>query len=119
MQKKQPYSTVKTTLFLLLGIIVLFVTASSFISMIVKYSASRRELSQKKEEFELLQNKKQEAIELYNSLETQEGRELYIREKYRVVKPGEELIILSDPTEETGDVLKKKTFWQKIKSMWQ
>lgn len=119
MQKKQTTSPIKTTLFLFAGIVVLFITASSFISMVGKYASSRRELMQKKQEYVALEEKKAESRALYNSFETQEGRELYIREKYRVVKPGEELIILSDRDGESLDITPKRTLWQKIKGIWQ
>lgn len=119
MQKKQTTSPIKTALFLFTGIVVLFITASSFISMVGKYTSSRRELVQKKQEYVALEEKKAESRALYNSFETQEGRELYIREKYRVVKPGEELIILSDREDESLDLPPKKTLWQKIKGIWQ
>jgi ubiquinone/menaquinone biosynthesis C-methylase UbiE len=119
MQKKQIYSPIKTILFLFFGIIVLFITASSFISMVGKYASSRRELVLKKQEYIKLEKKKAESLALYNSLETQEGRELYIREKYRVVKPGEELIILSERDEESLDTTQKRTLWQKIKRIWE
>jgi len=119
MQKKQPYSPIKTILFLFFGIVVLFVTASSFISMIGKYMHSRKDLQQKKEEFVALEQKKENSLSLYESLETVEGRELYIREKYRVVKPGEELIVLSDSPKIQDSLPEKKTLWQKIKNIWQ
>jgi cell division protein FtsB len=119
MQKKQSTSPIKTALFLFVGVVVLFITASSFISMVGKYTSSRRELNQKKQEYVELEEKKAESRALYNSFETQEGRELYIREKYRVVKPGEELIILSDSETNDSTVPQKRTLWQKIKGIWQ
>lgn len=118
MQKKQTTSIIKTALFLFIGIVVLFITASSFISMIGKYSSSRRVLMQKKQEYTELEIKKAQSLALYNSFETQEGRELYIREKYRVVKPGEELIILSELETDNSTLPQKRTLWQKIKDIW-
>lgn len=120
MQKKQTQpSVIKKIILLFVGIIVLFITTSSFISMVGKYRSSLKELDQKKREFSVLEEKKKDALSLYATLETEEGKELYIREKYRVVKPGEELIILSDSEQAPFLEKSRKTLWDRIKNLWQ
>ena len=49
-------------------------------------------------------------------LKTEEGIEEEVREKYGLVKPGEEVIVVvnSDETESLNSDLSKISFWQKI-----
>ena len=68
---------------------------------------------------ELLQLKEKET-QLRGKIEflsTDRGLEEEVRNRYRAVKPGEQLVIIIDDPQTTNqsDQVKNKTFWQKIK----
>lgn len=68
---------------------------------------------------ELLQLKEKEA-QLRGKIEflsTDRGLEEEVRNRYRAVKPGEQLVIIVDDPESTNqaDQVENKKFWQKVK----
>lgn len=49
------------------------------------------------------------------NLSTDEGMEAEVRERYRVVKPGEQLVIVVDNKDPNASPTTPPTFWQKVK----
>lgn len=65
-------------------------------------------------ELRKLQEKEQQVTQSIERLSTDTGIEDEIRERYRVTKPGEKLILVIDNTPKPADTVEPKTFWGKI-----
>ncbi len=113
MEKKQHEQshTVKHITFFIIGCVTLFIVGSSLVSMIGKYRYVQKETSRLEEELADLAHKKQQVLSISEEIQSEEGRERYAREKFRVVKPGESLIVLSDEEKTIETPSSKKSFW--------
>ena len=72
----------------------------------------RNESEQDLVELEQKQRKQKKKIE---GLSTEQGLEAEVRQRYRVVKPGEQLVIVVDNEDTSGNQATKPSFWQKLR----
>jgi cell division protein FtsB len=70
---------------------------------------SRNELTQ-------LQEKNADLEQKINILSTDYGLDQEIKAQYRVVRPGEEIVIIVDNDESVGEPEDTETFWDKLRS---
>lgn len=102
MQKKQLHERQKKTspkrvLAAAVALTVVFLLLASVISLAEKYIAIRKRLRDLKDEQAALVEK-QETLRATNEyIETNEGRERELRAKYNVIKPGEGVVIITEP----------------------
>jgi cell division protein FtsB len=75
---------------------------------VVNRNTSIRELKEVKE-------KQAELSANIENLSTERGLEAEVRNRYRVAKPGEQLVIVVDNKEGSEDVTKKPSFWEKLR----
>lgn len=114
--KHSSYST-KTVLLFVVAIFVFFMMLSSVVQLTKKYLSIRSHISElKKDEVELKQ-KKEDLINSNLSLETPEGKEKVFRDSYRLVKPGEGIVVITkdaqlDKEQESSSGIKR--FWDSI-----
>lgn len=69
---------------------------------------SRRELAG-------LEQKQIDLNQKIEGLSTDQGLEAEVRQRYRVVKPGEQLVIVVDNKDGAGNQTTKPSFWQKLR----
>ncbi len=106
---------------ILLLIVFCFVLLLSCIKLFKKYRHAVEVKNQYAREYEKLVHKQSELQESIDRLSSPSGIEYEVRERYRVVKPGEELILVIDnkqpilPTEQAGffnNLLNILIFWK-------
>jgi cell division protein FtsB len=108
------------------ALILLFLILIFFGYKIIDLIEKERETSHKKElildQIESLKNRENSLNSDISKLETEEGKEEIIREKYQVAKEGEKMVIIVD--EESGEglinegVKNSHGFWNWIKSIF-
>ncbi len=82
------------------ALVVLFILLFSVLSVAQKYIGIRRHIRELATEQQSLKEKQERLATMNTYLETPEGAEEVLREKYNVVKPGEGVIVVVDtPTE--------------------
>lgn len=93
---------------------------SSVIGLMGKYTAMRKHISALKEEQSSLKEKQDSVTKMNDYINTPEGKEYIFRDKYRVVKPGEQMIVITkEPEKDTESSSKTpplKRFWNSILS---
>jgi hypothetical protein len=102
-RRRQPQAVSgRRIIFFLISGIIFFILLSSVINLGHKYIAIRGKLSElKKEQLDI--ERKQLALDEQNQfLSTKEGQERLLREKYNLVKPGEGVIVVTEP--QSGDM---------------
>jgi len=72
---------------------------SSAINLMKKYFSMRSHIKALREDQAALKEKKAATSEMNEYIKSPEGREEIFREKYRLVKPGEGLIVITEPVE--------------------
>jgi cell division protein FtsB len=104
----------KTTLAILIIFIVL--AANAVWGVYKKQSLTKENLAQTAATFDGLQAREKMLSSEIEKLKTETGKEEEIREKYGLVKPGEEVIIVVNEGDDNLDQdLAQNNFWQKIK----
>lgn len=106
----------KVTLFFLIIFIILLL--NGIWKVYKKQSTSDNNLAKTSAIFNNLQTREKILSSEIERLKTENGTEEEIREKYGLVKPGEEVIIVVDNGENTDSNLTPSTvgFWEKIKN---
>ena len=66
-------------------------------------------------ELEELEQKQNSLSEKINDLSTDAGMEAEVRERYRVVKPGEQLVIVVDNEDNAQESVQKPSFWSRLR----
>ena len=97
-------------------ILVLFVISGA-ISVVRAYQKQREAVSLRNESLDQMKELNQKQADLTNqiqSLSTDRGVEAEVRERYRVVKPGEQLVIVVDNGAKPSAIT-QQTFWQKVR----
>lgn len=110
---QQPKNTKKkiSAKLILSSIVALFVFLllfSSAINLMRKYFSMRSHIKNLKEEQMALIEKKDAISQMNEYIQTKEGREEVFRDKYRLVKPGEGLIVVTEPAEKREIVPERK-----------
>lgn len=104
-------------LLIVLTIVVLLLLFNAF-SLLHKRSLVWKKVSHLRKEQEVLKDRKSNIENKLKDIDEGTGVEDILREKFNVVKPGEELIVLTEPKSTEAPPPPKKSFWQKIKSFF-
>lgn len=100
----------------IIALIVAFILVNSVVSLVQKYIGIRRHIRDLASEKEELEYKHAQLQRTNDLLTTDAGAERVLREKYNVVKPGEGVIVVvqptSVPTPERGSRVSR--WWQAI-----
>lgn len=72
-------------------------------------NTSRKELAE-------LEIKQQELNKKIEDFSTEQGIEAEVRQRYRVVKPGEQLVIIVNNEGDNENQVTKPSFWQRLRS---
>lgn len=96
---------------------VLALLISSVGGLYKKHRIIRAHINELKKDQEILDQKYQTVSDLNQRIETIEGREYVLRDKYRMIRPGEGLIVVADqpsgmPTPQKSKVFRR--FWDSI-----
>lgn len=110
----------KRILALLVALIVCAVLFSSVLELFKKQQKIRVSIKEFEKEKQELQEKYTRVSELNTRVQTKEGQEYILRDKYRMVRPGEELIVV---TEDSLVAVEKKQsgfrrFWDRLFSVF-
>jgi cell division protein FtsB len=114
--------TIQSLLYSRIAIVVLLVVAVLLMLSVISVFGKRREAEREAKAAETrlhdLTVRKEEIAGDIERLSTETGKEEALRERYRGVKPGEELIVIVDENQESAEgqvsVTKSQTFFQKI-----
>lgn len=96
---------------------VLFLLLSSVVGLWGKYRAIRAHIKELKQQEAILKQKKATVTDTNNYLGTTEGKEEVFRDTYRLVKPGEGIVVItSDDTKEPATLKKPAIlrFWDTL-----
>lgn len=102
---------------LLIAIAVFALLLSSVIELYKKHRAIRLRIDELTEDKKALEEKYQSAVATNERITTQEGKEYILRDKYRMVKPGEGLIVVTSDTavpSEQEDTPAFRRFWDSL-----
>lgn len=98
------------------ALVVAFILCTSVIGLLRKYSAVQGRVRTLYEQKRAAEEKKQTIQKLNQYLQTPAGEEYQLRSKYNIVKPGEELIVITESELQTNQ--KSKTimarWWEAI-----
>ncbi len=86
----------KQILMAVVAVLVFSLLLSSVLGLMTKYMAMRRHINSLKESKVLLEQKKSSVTEMNNYIDTPEGQERVFRDKYRVLKQGEGMIVVKN-----------------------
>lgn len=122
-EKKQKTTKIKSLVFSVPFIVVLAVFCSLSINatwdVYKKARETKKNMTAVAETYDELKIRESELVGKIESLETPLGVETEIREKFGLVKEGEEMIVIVDPPkeekEDNPEDVKSKTLWEKIK----
>lgn len=112
---KQKSISAKSVLIAVIAILIFSMLLSSVVNLMGKYIAMRGHISSLKQEQLELQNKKTTVSEMNSDINTLEGQERIFRDKYRLIKPGEGMIVITDEDPSTKGTSDKKS---KIRRFW-
>lgn len=103
LRKRQKRTSPKRILGAAVALVVAFLLLTSVVSLAEKYLTIRHRVRDlKAQEAEAIS--KQDELKKENQyITTKEGQERELREKYNVVKPGEGMIIITDPAPASSD----------------
>jgi cell division protein FtsB len=106
----------KTTFFFLFIVIVLFFSAVW--GVYKKQDLTKNNLNITASSLEGLRTREKMLSAEIERLKTESGREEEIREKYGLVKPGEEVIIVIEQASDAKNIMvsDSDSFWQKVKN---
>lgn len=90
---------------------------ASVVGLAEKYIAIRKRVRDLKEEQQRLVKKQETLVKTNAYIETTEGEERELREKYNVVKPGEGMIVITNPANigtDTGPTTRVGRWWDAL-----
>lgn len=100
------------------ALIVFFLLLTSVIGLAEKYVALHKRTREIKAQQAVLKEKERDLMELNAYLATVDGQQQSLRAKFNVVKPGEEMIVITVPLEPQAAPMAPKTgfghWWQTI-----
>lgn len=119
-QNPKPHSLgAKRILIWVVSVVVFLVIMSSVVELFIKYRGIRKHIAELKIDQNALEEKKKNLSLTNEYITTPEGQERVFRDKYRLVKPGEGIIIVTEPDIKEPEVKKKpaiRRFWDSIVS---
>ena len=96
----------------------LFFLINGLYKLYIKYEFTKNDLvsvskdmQEEKDKLILTQNK-------FNNINTEAGREKYIRETYSVKKAGEEVVVVYNNPSSTYPIPRSETFWETVKKFF-
>lgn len=101
----------------IVSLLVLFLVLTSVLGLWKKYRVIRSHINELKQQEVTLKEKKATVTATNKHLETQEGKEEVFRDTYRLVKPGEGVVIITKDNKEESDSPKRPAilrFWDSI-----
>lgn len=85
----------RSVISLMVAVIIAFLFLFSVIGLFRKYITLRREIADLRAQHATLQEKEQQLREKNTFLETSEGQEQLLRNKFNLVRPGESVVVIS------------------------
>ncbi len=116
-QQAKESSRTKSILVTLIALVIFFMLLSSVLGLFAKYRAIRSHIKDLKQEESNLTKKKDAVTEQNKYLNTPEGKEQVFRDTYRLIKPGEGIVVITSDKEVVEDTDKKpgiQRFWESI-----
>lgn len=115
-RKFRKYLYSKVTLVILL--IIIAVLLNAVYGVYKKQALSRDNLAKTELDFTKLQAREKTLSSEIGKLKTDSGTEEEIREKYGLIKPGEEVIMMVDKNDSTSspDEISDTSFWQGVRN---
>ncbi len=116
--KKRPISA-KQILLAIIAILLFALLLSSVFGLMNKYFAMRGHIRGLKQEKLALEQKKALVTNMNDYIDTKEGQERVFRDKYRLLKPGEGLIVVTNEEPVSSSEVKKpaiRRLWDSIKA---
>ena len=114
----RPYRVgARTILMATVAFVIFALLLSSVINLFTKYRAIRLHIKELKVQQGQLQQKKTSVTAMNDYINTPEGKEEVFRDKYRVVRPGEGMIVITNDSAETTTVSSRPgivRFWEDI-----
>ena len=98
-------------IFILIGFVL-----NGFINLYSKYQLTKEDLNYVRKEEAEYKKKLSAAQDKLNNINTEEGKDKYIRSTYPVKKSGEELVVVYDTASSTYEIPKSKSFWESAKN---
>ena len=115
---KQPYRiSPRRIVGFVVAIAILAILLSSVLELYQKHKAIRAHIENLKEDKGILEEKYTTIHDLNTRIETQEGKEYILRDKYRLVRPGEGLIVVTTAEQKEQSAEKQpvlKLFWNTL-----
>ncbi len=105
---QSPIIAVILVLFVIWGGIAVIRAYAKQREAVVNRNTSKRELKE-------VQQKQVELSANIENLSTERGLEAEVRNRYRVAKPGEQLVIVVDNKEGGNTVAEKPSFWERLR----
>ena len=108
-------------LMLMVFFIVLILFAYSMVGLIKKENETSKKKALILDEIKNLNQRKDELTKNINDLQTDQGKEQTIRDKYQVVKPGEKMVVIvdEDSTKQPEEnVSNSQSFWLWLKNLF-
>jgi hypothetical protein len=116
--KKSPISA-KQILLAIVAVLLFALLLSSVFGLMNKYFAMRRHIRSLKQEKLALEQKKALVTNMNDYIDTKEGQERVFRDKYRLLKPGEGLIVVTNEEPISSPETRKpaiRRLWDSIKA---
>lgn len=115
---KQPYRiSPRRIVGFVVAIAILAILLSSVLELYQKHRTIRAHIENLKEDKGILEEKYTTIHDLNTRIETQEGKEYILRDKYRLVRPGEGLIVVTTSEQKEQSAEKQpvlKRFWNTL-----
>lgn len=116
LQRRRTAVSPKKILGAIVALLVVFILFTSVIGLTRKYLGVQKRVRALKEQEALVLEKQQNLKKITSYMETPAGEEYELRSKYNIVRPGEEVIIISEaeklPEEESKTIVGR--WWESI-----
>jgi hypothetical protein len=115
-RKQQNRTSPKRILATVVALTVAIILLASVIGLAEKYVTIRKRVHDLKIEEQRLAEKQGQLAKTNSYIETREGEERELREKYNVVKPGEGMIVITDPVDvvDSGPTSRVGRWWDSL-----
>ncbi len=115
--KKKGRGTIYSRVWLIVITVIVISILISAISLFVKRERVWKKVDVLRKEKEVLSLRKEHIQSKMDEIEKGIGQEAIFREKFNVVKRGEEVIIFTEPKMTEEDIVEKKGIWATLKKI--
>lgn len=108
----------KNVLIWIVSVIIFFILTSSVVELFIKYRNIRKNIKELKSDQIALKEKKDLLVSTNDYIKTPEGQERVFRDKFRLIKPGEGIIVITEPELKEVQTQKKpilRRFWDSLR----